>query len=225
VLLANHLSDLIGFRRRSSGEKRPRNAARTQLVPKRLLVVRSDISDTVLHNALDRVTRVTRFQQRRVLLSKPFGRERPDALFVPTSPFFNGRRVQLAQLAAFHHLPATYALRDYTEVGGLVQHSRGVSSGWQLCRARPQRGEARRFANRASEQVRIGNQYADRAHARYCRAVVPDRDCRRADRVGEFAPVNLVRSWQILLRLVECATQADLARTYGVNLARYPRKA
>jgi putative tryptophan/tyrosine transport system substrate-binding protein len=32
---------------------------------------------------------------------KAFGRERPDAVFVPTSPFFNGRRVQLAQLAAF----------------------------------------------------------------------------------------------------------------------------
>src|SRR5262245_20614861 len=29
---------------------------------------------------------------------KAFGRERPDAVFVPTSPFLNGRRVQLAQL-------------------------------------------------------------------------------------------------------------------------------
>jgi putative tryptophan/tyrosine transport system substrate-binding protein len=48
---------------------------------------------------------------------KSFARERPDAIFVPTSPLFNNRRVQLAQLAAFHHLPATYALRDYVEVG------------------------------------------------------------------------------------------------------------
>jgi putative ABC transport system substrate-binding protein len=37
------------------------------------------------------------------------GRERPDALIVAASPFLNGRRVQLAQLAAFHRLPATYA--------------------------------------------------------------------------------------------------------------------
>ena len=46
-----------------------------------------------------------------------FARERPDALFVPGDPFLSGRRVQLAQLAAFHRLPATYALRDYAEAG------------------------------------------------------------------------------------------------------------
>ena len=46
------------------------------------------------------------------------GRERPDALFVATTAFLNGRRVQLAQLAAFHRISATYALREYAEVGG-----------------------------------------------------------------------------------------------------------
>ena len=35
-----------------------------------------------------------------------FARERPDALFVAGDPFFSGRRVQLANLAAFHRLPA-----------------------------------------------------------------------------------------------------------------------
>ena len=34
------------------------------------------------------------------------GRDRPDALFAGTSVFLNGRRVQLAQLAAFYRLPA-----------------------------------------------------------------------------------------------------------------------
>jgi putative ABC transport system substrate-binding protein len=62
---------------------------------------------------------------------KAFGRERADALFVPTSPFFNGRRVQLAQLAAFHHLPATYALRDYTEVGGLMSYGSNIADGYR----------------------------------------------------------------------------------------------
>jgi hypothetical protein len=38
------------------------------------------------------------------------GRERPDALFVATTPFLNARAVQLAQLAAFHRLPAIYGL-------------------------------------------------------------------------------------------------------------------
>jgi len=62
---------------------------------------------------------------------KAFGRERPDAVFVPTTPFFNGRRVQLAQLAAFHHLPATYALRDYAEAGGLMSYGSNVADGWR----------------------------------------------------------------------------------------------
>ena len=53
------------------------------------------------------------------------GRERPDALFVAAAPFLNGRRVQLAQLAALHRLPATYPLRESAEVGGLMSY--GVS--------------------------------------------------------------------------------------------------
>jgi putative ABC transport system substrate-binding protein len=48
------------------------------------------------------------------------GRDRPDAVFVAATPFLTGRRVQLAQLAAFHRLPAIYAQRDYVEVGGLM---------------------------------------------------------------------------------------------------------
>jgi ABC-type uncharacterized transport system substrate-binding protein len=54
------------------------------------------------------------------------GRERPDAVFVGTTPFLNGRRVQLTQLAAFHHLPATYALRDYAEAGGLMSYGSDI---------------------------------------------------------------------------------------------------
>jgi ABC-type uncharacterized transport system substrate-binding protein len=54
------------------------------------------------------------------------GREQPDAVFVGTTPFLNGRRVQLAQLAAFHRLPATYALRDYVEAGGLMSYGSNI---------------------------------------------------------------------------------------------------
>ena len=62
---------------------------------------------------------------------KTFGRERPDAVFVTTSPFLNGRRIQLAQLAAFHHLPATYALRDYAEAGGLMSYGSNIVDGYR----------------------------------------------------------------------------------------------
>jgi putative ABC transport system substrate-binding protein len=54
------------------------------------------------------------------------GRERPDAVFVAVTPFFNSRRVQLAQLAAFHRLPASYGLRDYAEAGGLMSYGTNI---------------------------------------------------------------------------------------------------
>ena len=45
-------------------------------------------------------------------------RDRPDALFVGPDGF-NSRRVQLAILAARYTIPATFAVRDYVEAGGL----------------------------------------------------------------------------------------------------------
>jgi putative ABC transport system substrate-binding protein len=54
--------------------------------------------------------------------------ERPDALFVTGDPFFRSRRVQLALLAAYHRLPAIYALRDYTEAGGLMSYGASLSA-------------------------------------------------------------------------------------------------
>ena len=54
------------------------------------------------------------------------GRDRPDAVLVGTTPFLNGRRVQLAQAAAFHRLPAIYAGREYVEVGGLMSYGSNI---------------------------------------------------------------------------------------------------
>ena len=54
------------------------------------------------------------------------GRERPDAVLVGTTPFLNGRRVQLAQVAAFHRLPTIYAGREYVEVGGLLSYGSNI---------------------------------------------------------------------------------------------------
>jgi len=49
-------------------------------------------------------------------------RERPDAVFVAPDGLFTSRRVQLVTLAASDRIPATYALRDYVEVGGLMSY-------------------------------------------------------------------------------------------------------
>src|SRR5262245_1854354 len=60
-----------------------------------------------------------------------FARERPDALFVAADPFLSARRFQLAQLAAFHRLPATFALRDVVEAGGLMSYGPSISDAWR----------------------------------------------------------------------------------------------
>jgi putative tryptophan/tyrosine transport system substrate-binding protein len=51
-----------------------------------------------------------------------FARERPDALFVCTDPFFSSRRVQLILLTTRHAVPATYSGRHYPEIGGLMSY-------------------------------------------------------------------------------------------------------
>ena len=51
-----------------------------------------------------------------------FVRERPDALFVGTDPFFSSRRAQLVNLASRHAVPATYSGRHYCEIGGLMSY-------------------------------------------------------------------------------------------------------
>ena len=54
------------------------------------------------------------------------GREKPAAVFILTSPFFNGRRIQLVQLAAFHRVATAYGLRDYAEAGGLMSYGSNI---------------------------------------------------------------------------------------------------
>ncbi len=53
-------------------------------------------------------------------------RERFDALFVGTDPFFNARRVQLALLAGYHKIPAIYSGREYAEAGGLLSYGSDI---------------------------------------------------------------------------------------------------
>jgi putative ABC transport system substrate-binding protein len=58
-------------------------------------------------------------------------RERPDALFVGSSPLFNSRRIQLVNLASYHRIPATYSGRLYPEIGGLMSYGANVTDAFR----------------------------------------------------------------------------------------------
>jgi putative tryptophan/tyrosine transport system substrate-binding protein len=60
-----------------------------------------------------------------------FGRERPDALFVSSGPFFTTRRLQLSQWAARHAVPAIYAGREYAVAGGLISYGASLPDAYR----------------------------------------------------------------------------------------------
>src|SRR6516165_207103 len=58
-------------------------------------------------------------------------KEQPDALFVGVSPFLLSRRVQLAQLAVRHAIPAIYQDREHAEVGGLMSYGASIGDAYR----------------------------------------------------------------------------------------------
>jgi putative ABC transport system substrate-binding protein len=60
-----------------------------------------------------------------------FARDGADACFVSPDPFFRSRRVHLALLAMHHAVPTTYALRDYTEAGGLMSYGASLADAYR----------------------------------------------------------------------------------------------
>jgi putative tryptophan/tyrosine transport system substrate-binding protein len=60
-----------------------------------------------------------------------FVRKRPDAIFVGGDGFFNRRRVQLVHLATRHAVLASYAGRDYPEIGGLMSYETNITEAFR----------------------------------------------------------------------------------------------
>jgi putative tryptophan/tyrosine transport system substrate-binding protein len=58
-------------------------------------------------------------------------RERPDAVFVGLDVFLNSRRAQLVNLAARHAVPATFANRDFAEIGGLMSYGANIADAFR----------------------------------------------------------------------------------------------
>jgi putative ABC transport system substrate-binding protein len=65
------------------------------------------------------------------LAFETIAREKPDGVFVGQSPFLNARRVQLVQLAARHGVSATYAGREFTEIGGLMSYGSNITDAYR----------------------------------------------------------------------------------------------
>jgi len=59
------------------------------------------------------------------------GREQPDALIVGPGPFFNSRRVQMAQLAARYAVPAIHTTRLEAEAGGLMSYGPSLTDAFR----------------------------------------------------------------------------------------------
>src|SRR5262249_3735096 len=58
---------------------------------------------------------------------KALMRERPDALFAGTDGFFQSRRIQLVNLTARYALPASFAQREFADVGGLMTYGTNLA--------------------------------------------------------------------------------------------------
>ena len=74
--------------------------------------------------------RISRKDSARRIVGR-LARERADALFVNGDAFFNGRRVQLANLAVRDRIPAAYSQRDFPAVGGLMSYGTNSTDAWR----------------------------------------------------------------------------------------------
>jgi putative ABC transport system substrate-binding protein len=113
-------------------------------------------------------------------------RERADALFVSPGGLFNGRRVQLATMAARHAVPMTSATREIAEAGGLMSYGPNLADAWRVVgvyAGRVLKGAKPR--ERPVEQVTKFELIINAQTARMLGLTVPDKLLVAADEVIE----------------------------------------
>jgi putative ABC transport system substrate-binding protein len=103
------------------------NPANAELTESTLREVAAGLRDTRLKVQIHNASTIDEIEATFATLA----RERPDALFFGPDPFFRDRRVQLALLSAYHRIPATYGLRDYSEAGGLMSYGASINDAFR----------------------------------------------------------------------------------------------
>src|SRR5262249_13225841 len=114
------------------------------------------------------------------------GREQPDALIVGPGPFFNSRRVQMAQLAARYAVPAIHTTRLAAEAGGLMSYRQSLTYAYR--QAEPFPGPTLKAANAEdlpAVQARKSELFINPQPARMLRPTVPATLLAIADEVIE----------------------------------------
>ena len=114
---------------------------------------------------------------------------RLDALTVQTEVVLLDRKIPILEFAAKQRLPATYGFRDFVDAGGLMFYGPSwldlFRRGGDLYRQNPERCQARRFANRTADQVRVDSKPQDCAGTWPQHSAVAACQRRRGDRIGE----------------------------------------
>jgi putative ABC transport system substrate-binding protein len=114
------------------------------------------------------------------------GRDRVDAVVVPGDTFLFTERQRVAELARGHRLPGMYALREFTDVGGLMSYSARLTE--QFRRAAIYVDKLLRGANPATLPVEPPSQYELVINLKTAKALgltIPPSLLARADQVIE----------------------------------------
>jgi putative ABC transport system substrate-binding protein len=86
-----------------------------------------------------------------------FAQHHVGALFVPSDPYFTGRRQQIVDLTARYAIPAIYDWREYADAGGLMSYGPSLDETFRqarhLCRSSSCGGETCGAADPTTDTV------------------------------------------------------------------------